>query len=193
MRIAIMGAGSLGTILGAYVSKAGYDVVLIDPYQEHVDALNKDGAHVIGTVDFVQPVKAITPDQMDGVYDVVIYMAKQIKDVLTMEPLGVLRASIKISYLKKMTLTAQESLSAHIFLLDQDNNILLESAGENMDLKDQKWVDQINGNSGNLWLNLDGKAYSLVYQTSSETGLTVVGMIPTSFLQKTARELEKPL
>lgn len=120
-----------------------------------------------------------------------IYMAKQIKDVLTMEPLGVLRASIKISYLKKMTLTAQESLSAHIFLLDQDNNILLESAGENMDLKDQKWVDQINGNSGNLWFNLDGKAYSLVYQTSSETGLTVVGMIPTSFLQKTARELEK--
>ena len=120
-----------------------------------------------------------------------IYMAKQIKDVLTMEPLGVLRASIKISYLKKMTLTAQESLSAHIFLLDQDNNILLESAGENMDLKDQKWVDQINGNSGKLWLNLDGKAYNLVYQTSSETGLTVVGMIPTSFLQKTARELEK--
>lgn len=120
-----------------------------------------------------------------------IYMAKQIKDVLTMEPLGVLRASIKISYLKKMTLTAQESLSAHIFLLDQDNNILLESAGENMDLKDQKWVDQINGNSGKLWLNLDGKAYNLVYQTSSETGLTVAGMIPTSFLQKTARELEK--
>ena len=120
-----------------------------------------------------------------------IYMAKQIKDVLTMEPLGILRASIKISYLKKMTLTAQESLSAHIFLLDQDNNILLESAGENMDLKDQKWVDQINGNSGNLWLNLDGKAYNLVYKTSSETGLTVAGMIPTSFLQKTARELEK--
>ena len=120
-----------------------------------------------------------------------IYMAKQIKDVLTMEPLGILRASIKISYLKKMTLTAQESLSAHIFLLGQDKNILLESAGENTDLKDQKWLDQINGNSGNLRFNLDGKAYNLVYQTSSDTGLTVVGMIPTSFLQKTARELEK--
>ena len=52
-------------------------------------------------------------------------------------------------------------------------------------------MDQINGNSGNLRLNLDGKAYNLVYQTSSDTGLTVVGMIPTSFLQKTARELEK--
>jgi 2-dehydropantoate 2-reductase len=32
---------------------------------------------VTGTVDFVQPVKAITPDQMDGVYDLVIYLAKQ--------------------------------------------------------------------------------------------------------------------
>ena len=39
MRIAIMGAGSLGTILGAYVSKAGYDVVLFDPFLEDVDAL----------------------------------------------------------------------------------------------------------------------------------------------------------
>lgn len=77
MRLAIMGAGSLGTILGAYAAKAGYDLVLIDPYQEHVDKLNKDGAHVVGTVDFVQPVKAITPDQMEGIYDAIIYMAKQ--------------------------------------------------------------------------------------------------------------------
>lgn len=77
MRIAIMGAGSLGTILGAYISKAGYGIDLIDPYQQHVDALNEKGAHVIGTVDFVQKVHAITPDQMEGVYDLIIYMAKQ--------------------------------------------------------------------------------------------------------------------
>jgi len=32
---------------------------------------------VIGTVDFTQPVHAITPDQMEGIYDIVIYMAKQ--------------------------------------------------------------------------------------------------------------------
>ena len=72
-----MGAGSLGTILGAYVAKAGFPVTLIDPYEEHVKALNENGAHVIGTVDFVQPVKAITPDEMEGIYDLVIYMAKQ--------------------------------------------------------------------------------------------------------------------
>ena len=77
MRIAIMGEGSIGTVLGAFIAKKGFDVTLIDPYQEHVDALNKNGAHIVGTVDFVQPVKAITPDQMEGIYDVIIYMAKQ--------------------------------------------------------------------------------------------------------------------
>ena len=75
-RIAIMGAGSLGTILGAYLSKAGLDVTLIDPYQAHVDALNTTGAHVVGKVEMTVPVKAITPDQMDGVYDLIFYMAK---------------------------------------------------------------------------------------------------------------------
>ncbi|MEG0765724.1 MAG: ketopantoate reductase family protein [Pseudoflavonifractor sp.] len=76
-KIAIMGAGSLGTILGAYLAKAGRDVVLIDAYQAHVDALNATGAHVVGKVEMTVPVKAITPDQMEGVYDLFFYMAKQ--------------------------------------------------------------------------------------------------------------------
>ncbi len=77
MRIAIMGTGSLGTILGAYLTKSGYDVMLVDAYREHVDALNSSGAHIVGTVDFVQPVKARVPEDMEGIYDLVIYMAKQ--------------------------------------------------------------------------------------------------------------------
>lgn len=76
-RIAIMGAGSLGTILGAFLSKAGRDVVLIDPYQAHVDALNTTGAHITGAVEMTVPVKAITPDMMEGEYDLFFYLAKQ--------------------------------------------------------------------------------------------------------------------
>lgn len=76
-RIAIMGAGSLGTILGAYLAKAGRDVVLIDAYQAHVDTLNATGAHVVGKVEMTVPVKAIVPDQMTGIYDLFFYMAKQ--------------------------------------------------------------------------------------------------------------------
>ena len=76
-RIAVMGAGSLGTILGAYLSKAGRDVVLIDTYQAHVDALNQNGAHITGAVEMTVPVKAITPEQMEGQYDLFFYLAKQ--------------------------------------------------------------------------------------------------------------------
>lgn len=76
-RMAIMGAGSLGTVLGAYLSKAGLKVDLIDAYKDHVDALNKNGAKVVGTVDMVVPVNALTPDQMEGEYDIFFYIAKQ--------------------------------------------------------------------------------------------------------------------
>ena len=75
-RIAIMGAGSLGTILGAYISKKR-QVDLIDAYQEHVDALNEKGAQVVGNAEFTVPVTAITPAQLTGEYDLIIYMTKQ--------------------------------------------------------------------------------------------------------------------
>ena len=79
-RIAIMGAGSLGTILGAYISRAGRDVTLIDAYREHVDALNKNGARVIGKALFTAPVKAITPDELTGTFDLFFYMVKQLSN-----------------------------------------------------------------------------------------------------------------
>ena len=77
MRMAIMGAGSMGTILGAYISKAGHKIDLIDAYKDHVDALNKKGAHIVGTTDFTVPVKALTPAEMEGIYDLVFFMVKQ--------------------------------------------------------------------------------------------------------------------
>lgn len=76
-RIALMGTGSLGTILGAYITKKGYNIELIDANKAHVDALNANGAKVVGFEEFTVPVKALTPDQMEGTYDLFIYMAKQ--------------------------------------------------------------------------------------------------------------------
>ena len=120
-----------------------------------------------------------------------MYMAKQIKDSLTMKPVGILRASIKLSYLKKMTITARDSLSAHIFLLDNDKNVLIESAENDATISDRSWIEKISGNTGDFLFTADGQGYDCVYQRSSDTGLTVVGMIPMSFLQKTARGLQK--
>ena len=77
MRRAIYGAGSLGTILGAYISKAGVEIELINRNKAHVEALQNGGAKIVGTVQFNQNVTAYTPDQMSGVYDVVFLMTKQ--------------------------------------------------------------------------------------------------------------------
>ncbi|WP_411345445.1 ketopantoate reductase family protein [Paenibacillus sp. WLX1005] len=78
MRIAILGAGSLGTIVGAYLSAGGMNVELIDTYEDHVHALNEQGATVTGTTEFVSSVKAITPQQKSGIYDLVLLLTKQL-------------------------------------------------------------------------------------------------------------------
>lgn len=77
MRAAIYGAGSLGTVLGAYMAKAGRPADLITRNAAHVKALNQNGARITGTVDFTVPVTALTPDKMTGIYDLIILMTKQ--------------------------------------------------------------------------------------------------------------------
>lgn len=77
MKVAILGCGAMGTVMGAYMVKNGCDVELIDSYQDHVDAMNEKGAQIIGTVDFKVPVKAITPAEMSGIYDLVFLFTKQ--------------------------------------------------------------------------------------------------------------------
>ncbi|AFJ63466.1 MULTISPECIES: ketopantoate reductase family protein [Bacillus] len=78
MRIAVLGAGSLGTIVGAYLSAGGMDVELIDSYKEHVDTLNQIGAKVVGTTEFQAKVKAITPENKSGKYDFILLLTKQL-------------------------------------------------------------------------------------------------------------------
>lgn len=77
MRAAIYGAGSLGTILGAYITSKGGNIDLINHNEKHVQALNEKGAKIVGTVDFVQKVNAITDKQMTGKYDIIFLMTKQ--------------------------------------------------------------------------------------------------------------------
>lgn len=77
MRVAIYGCGAMGTVLGAYLTMKGVNVDLIDIYEEHVKAMNEKGARIVGCADLVVPVKALTPDQMEGKYDVVFLFIKQ--------------------------------------------------------------------------------------------------------------------
>jgi 2-dehydropantoate 2-reductase len=76
MRIALLGAGAIGTILGALLTKGNEDIVLVDHYKEHVDAMNQNGAKIVGFMDCIVPVKAITPNEMKGKYDLIISTTK---------------------------------------------------------------------------------------------------------------------
>lgn len=77
MKVGIYGAGGMGTVLGAYISKAGYDIDLVNRNKDHVLGLNKNGAQIIGKTNFTQKVKAILPEEMKDKYDIILLMTKQ--------------------------------------------------------------------------------------------------------------------
>lgn len=81
-KIAVMGCGSMGLIIGAFLTKAGLDVTMIDAWKENVDALNEKGATVIfaggkGEEKMNVPVRACLPEDMKGTFDLFIYQTKQ--------------------------------------------------------------------------------------------------------------------
>lgn len=80
MRIAIYGAGSLGTILGAYLAKNKVAADLITRNEDHVAALQDKGARIEGKVSFTVPVQAIVPSKMEGEYDLIFLLTKQLEN-----------------------------------------------------------------------------------------------------------------
>jgi 2-dehydropantoate 2-reductase len=78
MNIAIYGAGSLGTILGAYLTSNGVAVDLISRNIAHIEALKTNGAHITGTVDMTVPVSALLPSEISKKYDVIFLLTKTV-------------------------------------------------------------------------------------------------------------------
>ncbi len=75
--ILIWGAGAIGGTLGAYWARAGLDVLLVDQVAEHVEACRTRGLHISGPIeDFTQVVPAVTPDEVTGVFDIVVLAVK---------------------------------------------------------------------------------------------------------------------
>ncbi len=76
MRLAIYGAGSLGTVLGAFLSEKEVQVDLISRNKGHIEALRKQGAIITGTREFTQNVTALLPEEMKGLYDIIFLLTK---------------------------------------------------------------------------------------------------------------------
>lgn len=77
MTIVIWGAGAIGGTIGAYLARAEYDVLLVDNATEHVDAINKNGLKITGPIEeFTVQVKASTPENVEGTFEIIILATK---------------------------------------------------------------------------------------------------------------------
>jgi 2-dehydropantoate 2-reductase len=75
MKIIILGAGALGTVLGAHLARAGEDVTLIARGQRAA-YLQEHGATITGLVDFTIPVRVVTDPSQIRDADVLIVTVK---------------------------------------------------------------------------------------------------------------------
>jgi ketopantoate reductase len=52
-KIAVLGAGAVGSSVGGHLARHGEDVTLIDPWFEHIDAIRRNGLLLDGVEDSV--------------------------------------------------------------------------------------------------------------------------------------------
>ncbi|MFN2200299.1 MAG: ketopantoate reductase family protein [Caldilineaceae bacterium] len=77
MKLLIWGAGAIGGTIGAYLARAGHDVVFVDVVEEHVAAINERGLSITGPIDeFTVTAQAYTPESLAGEYETVLLCVK---------------------------------------------------------------------------------------------------------------------
>lgn len=77
MKIHFLGAGALGCTIGGTLAAAGAEVTLIDPFQAHVDAINRDGLRMkTGDTERIVKVRAAPDCSGLAPADLVIVLVK---------------------------------------------------------------------------------------------------------------------
>ncbi len=79
MKICIYGAGAMGTVLGAYLSKTE-NVDLVSRNVNHIESLKKNGAIITGQTHIQKDVNALLPSEMKDPYDIIFLMTKQLEN-----------------------------------------------------------------------------------------------------------------
>lgn len=80
LKVAVYGAGAMGTVLGALLTKSGEAVDLITRNAAHVESMKKTGATIFCRAEgkeIFTPVNALSPEEMRKDYDVIFLMTKQ--------------------------------------------------------------------------------------------------------------------
>lgn len=78
MRLLVFGAGAMGTSLGALLTKSGSPCDLVTRNRAHIEAMRRDGAVLmLQKLEEKISVSALLPEEMSGVYDVIILATRQ--------------------------------------------------------------------------------------------------------------------
>lgn len=94
MRVCILGAGGLGSVIGGYLAHSGTDVTLIGR-AAHMDAIRREGLRVSGRLGDVLVRNNLTPveaaDEASGVFDYLILLVKSKDTASALEGAAILR------------------------------------------------------------------------------------------------------
>lgn len=79
MKIAVIGAGAMGSLYGGYLSKVSDEVYLVDVWQQHVDSINAEGLSIQEKdKDIVVHPRAVSSADRVGYVDLAIVFVKSI-------------------------------------------------------------------------------------------------------------------
>ena len=110
--IAIVGAGAVGGYVGAHLARAGFNVVLIDQWAEHVDQIKRAGMRFGGTVgDYDVPVRALH-----------IHEAQQ----LISTPIDIAFVCVKLYDTEWATALIKPYLAPHGYVVTMQNGVVEE-------------------------------------------------------------------
>ncbi len=86
--IVIWGSGAIGGSVGAFMARAGENVLFVDRVADHVAAMNEKGLRISGPIaEFTTPVRAVTDDAIEGAFDTVFLCVKGQDTVAAVEAL----------------------------------------------------------------------------------------------------------
>lgn len=75
--VLIWGAGAIGGTVGAFLTRAGLDVTLVDISPDYVEAVRAEGLTISGPVaEFNVRVRIVTPDKLEGRWPIILMAVK---------------------------------------------------------------------------------------------------------------------
>ncbi len=110
-RIAVMGAGAVGGYVGGHLARGGYDVTLIDPWPEHIEAIRRDGLELYG----------MTPEERCTVREAKTMHLTELQGIAKGTPFDIAFVSVKSYDTEWATMMIRQYLAPDGFVVSLQN------------------------------------------------------------------------